>query len=156
MKLCGLLRDRDVRIIDISASQSPQRLFGPQPDEISAPFAGAGDLLLAVREIKSRVPGVFFVCSGLSQFRQFGPAVGAGGIRAGWFDLAGFGRQALAYPDFARAALGGQLPDPDRCCVLCSRCFQLMSPGLSAAGCVVRAPDPYAVFYRENILNRKA
>ncbi len=154
VKLCGILRDKGVRIINISASQPPQHLFGKPVDEVSAPYAGAGDLLMAVKEIKSRVPGVLFVCSGLSQFRQFGPAIGAGGIRDGWFDFAGFGRQALACPEFARKALNGQTPDPDRCCILCNSCFKLMSPGLSAAGCVVRDPDPYASLYRKNVLGK--
>ena len=127
----------------------------PPADEDSLPFADARDLLMAVKEIKSRVPGVHFVCSGLSQFRQFGPAVGAGGIRDGWFDLAGFGRQALAYPEFARTALAGQIPETGRCCVLCNSCFKLMYPGLSAAGCVVKDPDPYASFYRKKVLNKE-
>jgi len=151
VRLCGILKDRGVGMIDVSASQPPQPLFG-RTDEVTAPFADARDMLAAAKEIKSRVPGVPFVCSGLSQFRQFGPAVGAGGIRDGWFDLAGFGRQALAYPDFARAALAGEIPDPGKCCVLCNSCFRLMYPGLSAAGCVVRDPDPYAAFYREKVL----
>ena len=150
VKLCGILRDRGVRMIDISASQPRQHLFGTA-DEATEPFADARDLLMAVKEIKKQVPGVSFVCSGLSQFRQFGPAIGAGGIRDGWFDLAGFGRQALAYPEFAREALAGRIPDSDRCCVLCNSCFRLMYPGLSAAGCVVKDPDPYASFYRRNV-----
>ncbi len=154
VKLCRILKDRGVRMIDISSSQPRQHLFGTPVDETTEPFADARDLLMAVREIKSRVPGVKFVCSGLSQFCQFGPAVGAGGIRDGWFDLAGFGRQALAYPEFARAALAGQLPEPEKCCILCNSCFKLMYPGLSAAGCVVRDPDPYASFYRRNVLNK--
>lgn len=155
VKLCGILKDKGVRIINISSSQPPQPLFCAPDNEAAASFADAGDLLMAVKEIKSRVPGVSFVCSGLSRFRQFGPAIGAGGIRGGWFDLAGFGRQALAYPEFARAALAGQLPDPGRCCILCGSCFRLMSPGLSAAGCVVKDPDPYASLYRRNVLDRK-
>jgi 2,4-dienoyl-CoA reductase-like NADH-dependent reductase (Old Yellow Enzyme family) len=154
VRLCGILRDKGVRMIDISASQPRQHLFGNPADEVSAPFADARDLLMAAKEIKSRVPGVPFVCSGLSQFRQFGPAVGAGGIRDGWFDFAGFGRQALAYPEFARIALAGQIPEADKCCILCNSCFKLMYPGLSAAGCVVRDPDPYASFYRRNVLNK--
>ena len=153
-RLCGILRDKGVRIIDISASQPRQQLFGTSADETAAPYADARDLLMAVKEIKSRVPGVLFVCTGLSQFRQYGPAVGAGGIRDGWFDLAGFGRQALAYPDFARTVLAGCMPEPDRCCSLCNSCFRLMYPGLSAAGCVVRDPDPYASFYRKNVLGK--
>lgn len=112
-------------------------------------------MLTAVKEIKSRVPGMRYVCTGLSQFRQFGPAFGAGGIRDGWFDLAGSGRQALAYPDFARTALAGQVPKPESCCILCNRCFELMYPGLSAAGCAVRDPDPYASFYRKNVLKKE-
>jgi len=154
-KLCGILRDKGVGIIDISASQPRQHLFGFPADEISMPYADARDLLMAVKEIKSQVPGVIFVCSGLSQFRQFGAAIGAGGIRDGWFDLAGFGRQALAYPEFARMALAGQIPEPDKCCVLCNSCFRLMDPGLSAAGCVVRDPEPYAAFYRSNVVNKE-
>ncbi len=155
VQLCGILRDKGIRMIDISASQPGQHLFGTPVDAVSAPFAGARDLLLAVKEIKERVPGVLFVCSGLSQFRQFGPAIGAGGICDGWFDLAGFGRQALAYPDFARIAISGHIPDPDRCCILCNSCFQLMNPGLSAAGCAVRDPDPYALLYRKNVLKKE-
>jgi 2,4-dienoyl-CoA reductase-like NADH-dependent reductase (Old Yellow Enzyme family) len=153
VKLCGILRDRGVKIINITASQPGQHLFGKNFDKEILPFADAWDLLMAVKEIKSGVPGIRFVCTGLSQFRQFGPAVGAGGIRDGWFDLAGFGRQALAYPGFALAALNGQLPNPESCCVLCNSCFRLMYPGLSAAGCVVKDPDPYASLFRRNVLN---
>ncbi len=155
VRLCNMLRDRGVSIINISASQPRQSLFGGSADPAVRRFAGAWDLLVAAREIKSRVPGARFVCSGLSQFRQYGPAVGAGGIRDGWFDIAGFGRQALAYPDFARAALAGRMPDPDRCCVLCDSCFKLMDPGFSAAGCVVKDPDPYAAFYQKKVLGGK-
>ncbi len=154
VRLCSILRDKGVRIIDISASQPRQHLFGAPVDEVSAPFADARDLLMAAKEIKGRVSGLSFVCSGLSQFRQFGPAVGAGGIRDGWFDFAGFGRQALAYPEFARTALDGKIPESDKCCILCNSCFRLMYPGLSAAGCVVRDPDPYASFYRKNVLKK--
>ena len=155
VRLCGILRDKGVRMIGISASQPRQHLYGNPADEVSAPYADARDLLMAAKEIKSRVPGVSFVCTGLSQFRQFGPAVGAGGIRDGWFEFAGFGRQALAYPEFARIALAGQIPESDRCCILCNSCFKLMYPGLSAAGCVVRDPDPYASFYRKNVLKKE-
>jgi 2,4-dienoyl-CoA reductase-like NADH-dependent reductase (Old Yellow Enzyme family) len=154
VKLCCMLRDKGVRIINVSASQPRRRLFGADAGEPAAPIFDAWDMLMAAKEIKSRVPGMMFVCSGLSQFRQFGPAVGAGGIRDGWFDLAGFGRQALAYPEFARTALAGRIPDPDRCCTLCNSCFRLMAPGLSAAGCVVRDPDPYASLYRANVLKK--
>ncbi|MBP5606975.1 MAG: NADH:flavin oxidoreductase [Lachnospiraceae bacterium] len=155
IKLCDILKKRGVRIINISASQPRQSLFALKADETSRPYSEAYDLFMAVKNIKSRVNGVEFVCTGLSQFKQFGPAIGAGGIREGCFDLAGFGRQALAYPEFAAKALNGELPDADKCCILCGSCFRLMDPGLSAAGCAVRDPDPYAAFYRKNVTGRK-
>lgn len=154
VKLCGILQEKGVRIINISASQPGQRLFGAQAGGAVRPFSDAFDLLIAAKEIKSRVPGVRFVGSGLSQFRQFGPAAGAGGIRDGWFDFAGFGRQALADPESFAAALAGQMPDPGRCCVQCNSCFRLMVPGFSPAGCVVRDPDPYAELYRRNVTEK--
>ena len=150
VKLCGILKDKGTGIIDISASQPGQSLYGGMPDETVKPYSGAYDMLMAVKDIKSRVSGVQFVCTGLSQFKQFGPAIGAGGISEGWFDLAGFGRQALAYPESVTEALNGKTPDADKCCVLCGSCFRLMDPGLSATGCVVRDPDPYAGFYRRD------
>ncbi len=156
VKLCKILRDRGVWIIDISASQPAQSLFMKNTDEMTRPYSDAYDLLMAVKNIKEHVDGVQFVCTGLTQFKQYGPAIGAGGIREGWFDLAGFGRQALAYPDFAREILKANTPDPAKCCVLCNSCFKLMYPGLSATGCVVKDPDPYAAYYRDKVaaLNR--
>ena len=154
VKLVNILKKKGVGIINISASQPAQSLFS-RADEAVRDYFGAYDLLMAVKEIKNQVTDMRFVCSGLSQFRQFGPAVGAGGIRDGWFDLAGFGRQALAYPGFAEAALSGQLPDPDKCCVLCNSCFKLMNPGFSATGCVVRDPVPFASYYRKNVSDKQ-
>ena len=50
------------------------------------------------------------------RYRRFARS-GAGLI---WFDFAGFGRQALAYPEFARTALDGKIPESDKCCILCN------------------------------------
>lgn len=151
VRLCKILKEKGVRIIDISASQPPQPLFSNSTDETVQPFTGVYDMLKAVKVLKSKVPGIHFVCSGLSQFRQFGPAIGSGGIRDGWFDFAGFGRQALAYPDFAREALTSRQLDPEKCCILCNNCFKLMNPGCSPTGCVIKDPDPYAAFYRSRV-----
>ena len=171
VRLCRMLSDRGAALIDITSSHPGQRIFGGigksaavpvssgeepgqrAPEFPSGQFTEVYDMLMAAREIKAQVSGVSFVCTGLSQFRKFGPAVGAGGIRDGWFDFAGFGRQALAYPEFAGNALSGKLPDDGRCCVICNYCFRLMDPGFSATGCVVRDPEPYASFYRECLEN---
>ena len=165
VRLCEILREKGVRIIDISASWPGQRLFG-KAEGTATPETIAGwnipaleeayDMLVAVSEIKSKAPGVHFVCTGLSRFRQFGAAIGSGGIRDGWFDLAGFGRMMLAYPEYAKLALAGQTPDPDKCCTQCDSCFRLMNPGFAPAGCVVRDQDPYAALYRKYVLYKDA
>ena len=51
----------------------------------------------------------------------------------------------LAIVDGIRARTGGSL----------ALTVRLMSPGLSAAGCVVKDPDPYASLYRRNVLDWK-
>lgn len=40
------------------------------------------------------------------------------GIRDGWFDLGGFGRQGFAYPDFAKDLLQDKTMYRNKCCVL--------------------------------------
>ena len=65
-------------------------------DQPITPYAGVHDLLKATRDIKAQTPGGIFMCTGLTWLEQFGANVGAGGIEQGWFDIAGFGRQAFA------------------------------------------------------------
>ena len=67
--------------------------------------------------------------------------------RKGFFQLAGFGRMAFAYPSFAKDMLSGKGLDPKQCCVACGKCSQLMRLG-SMAGCVVR-DSVYTALYRE-------
>ncbi len=63
-------------------------------------------------------------------------------------------RSSEAFAEMLRKHGIGQTPDPARCCILCNSCFKLMYPGLSAAGCAVKDPDPYASLYRKNVLSK--
>lgn len=92
---------------------------------------------------------------GLSAFGSLGAEIGAGGLSEGWFDIAGFGRQALAYPDFANDILSGNGLNESKCCTGCDNCFKLMEPGHTMVGCIIRDCEIYFPLYKEHVLAQK-
>lgn len=155
IQICQMLRDRGVQLINISASTPDQHVFGPNPTEKQyEKYVSSADLLTAVKLLKESVPEVTFMCSGLSAFKDLGAEIGAGGIQDGWFDIAGFGRQALAYPDFANDILSGAGLDEKKCCTGCFNCFKLMDPGHTIVGCIVKDKEIYMPLYQKHVLKR--
>ncbi len=152
-KICKMLAERGVELINISASSPSQHLFGPDPtDQKYQRYVSSADLLTAVKILKENVPDVKFMCSGLSAFHELGSYIAAGGIAEGWFDIAGFGRQALAYPDFANDILQGDGLRSDLCCAGCNSCYKLMDPGHTMTGCIVKDTEVYMPLYKEHVL----
>ncbi|MEG1809934.1 MAG: flavin oxidoreductase/NADH oxidase, partial [Oscillospiraceae bacterium] len=100
LELVRQLSLRGVKLLNISSgigAYSPHVIRpydsgGAIPKE--HPLEGVARLLDAARQAKSVAPDSIVVCSGLTWLREFAPCVSAGGINAGWFDVAGFGRQA--------------------------------------------------------------
>lgn len=155
VKICKKLCEYGVKLIDISASSPSVHLFGPEPsDQNYRKYVSSTDLLEAVKQLKQQVPDAVFMCTGISAFSDLGTEIGAGGIRDGWFDIAGFGRQALAYPDFANDILSNSGMNPQKCCVGCDSCFKLMDPGHTMTGCIVRDSEIYLPVYKKKVLNR--
>jgi 2,4-dienoyl-CoA reductase-like NADH-dependent reductase (Old Yellow Enzyme family) len=111
------------------------------------PMLGAAKLFAAGRAVQAAVPGAAVVATGLSWFRSFGASVAAGLLRDGWCRLAGFGRQAFAYPGFAGDILSGRGLDPGKCCLACGNCTVIMRDG-GSAGCMLRDRDAYLPVYR--------
>ena len=68
-------------------------------------------------------------------------------VESGIADLAGFGRMAFAYPDFARDMLYGDGFDAKKTCIACGKCSELMRMG-KVAGCVVRDSAVYLPIYK--------
>jgi len=117
----------------------------PEPEP---PLKGVERMFKFAHQIQEEVPDLPIMGTGYSWLRQFGGAAAAANIEKGYHSLAGFGRQAFAYPNFARDLLEkGQMKDK-KCCITCSRCSQLMVWG-SKTGCVVRDADLYANVYKE-------
>ncbi len=105
-------------------------------------------LLNAAREIKAEVPELKIVATGFTWLREYAANIAAGCIKDGWFDMAGFGRQAFAYPDFANDIVNNGGMVRNKCCVACSKCTVMMRDG-GVAGCSVRDSEVYMPLYKK-------
>ena len=116
------------------------------------PLEGVARMLNGTAILKKAVPELKIVCSALTYLGVAAPAVAAGFIERGDFDVAGFGRTVFAYPDFANDILKNGEMKKEQCCIACSKCTQLMRAG-STPGCVIRDPV-YTSLYRDVILKK--
>ena len=119
---------------------------GPYPAP-EAPLAGVARMLNGTAALKREVPELKLICSALSYLGSAAPETAAGYIESGGFDFAGFGRTIFAYPDFARDILRTGGMKPEKCCVCCSKCSEIMRAG-STPGCVVRDAAVYGPILR--------
>ncbi|HEY3441400.1 MAG TPA: FAD-dependent oxidoreductase [Paludibaculum sp.] len=117
----------------------------PVPPE--HPLEGVARFLDIVRQVQQAHPDLPVVGGGYSWLRQFLPNVGAAAIQKGWVSLVGGGRMSFAYPEFARAVVRGEALDPEKVCVACSACTQIMRDG-GKSGCVPRDAAVYEPIYK--------
>lgn len=156
IRLLKILRDKGVKIANISTSASRYLPFGEglyaqrNGAEIN-PYPGVYFLLDSTKKLKEAVPELLYVGTGLSWFEKFCGHVGAGCIKQGWFDIAGFGRQALAYPDYAKDLLTKGTLDIKNVCLLCDKCHELSMVGHTHVGCVMRDKEHYLDLYRKKV-----
>lgn len=156
IKLVKILVERGVKLFNISTMMprySPKDrgyLDSYTQSATLHPLNATATLLKATQEIKAAVPEAVLVATGLSWFRQFGCNVGAGGLEQGWFDMAGFGRQAFAYPNFANDILKTGKMDSSKCCVNCDKCYDLIDMHENS-GCVVRDSEEYLPLYKRGL-----
>lgn len=125
---------------------------GYQPPE--HPFIGVERLLRLGRVVQEAASKAIVVGTGFSWLRQFAPYVVAGVIKNGWATMVGFGRQAFAYPDFARDIIENRALNPRKVCITCSKCAELKA-GKKHSGCVVRDKEVYLPIYRELLAEYK-
>jgi NADPH-dependent glutamate synthase beta subunit-like oxidoreductase/2,4-dienoyl-CoA reductase-like NADH-dependent reductase (Old Yellow Enzyme family) len=117
----------------------------PMPAE--SPLEGVSRFVGIVRRIQTEFPELAVVGGGYSWLRHLFPNVAATEVRNGGVSLVGLGRMAFAYPDFARdLAEHGRL-DPEKVCVACSACTQIMRDG-GRTGCVPRDAAIYEPIYK--------
>ncbi len=155
-KLIGLLWDRGVRLIDITIANpyyNPHvgRPFNepivggyPEPEH---PLAGVARLVDVTSQVQKAYPDVAMVGTGYSWLRTLMANVGAANKAAGRVTIVGGGRMAFAYPDFARDIVRKGRMDPEKVCIGCSACTQIMRDG-GRTGCVVRDNAVYGPIFR--------
>lgn len=132
IQLAKDLENEGVSIINVSAgigACTPYMIRpydrGNIPEE--HPLEGVERLLQSAKAIKEAVPGVCVVASGFTWLREYAPRVAAGGIKEGWFDLAGFGRQWIADPGYANDILAKK--PFSKVCTTCGACMAFLKDG---------------------------
>lgn len=123
----------------------PYSLGGYEPPE--SPFKGVERACTLISQIKHAVPEMKVIASALTFLRAFSGHAGAGMIENGAADMVGYGRQGFAYPDFANDILHKGAMNPQKVCIACSKCTELMRGG-NVTGCVVR-DGYYTKLYQE-------
>lgn len=98
------------------------------------------------RDLAARVR-MPLVATGFTWLREFSPHVAAALVKAGEAVSAGWGRMALAHPNFAREIIEQGALTPTKLCICCSSCTQIMRDG-GRAGCVVRDYEVYEPIFR--------
>jgi len=107
------------------------------------PFEGVARITGLAAEVQRNFPDVAVACSGLSYLRGFSDMLAAGMVGGGRAAFAGFGRLALAYPDFPRDVFAGKPLDAKKVCLTCGQCSKLLRAGKNS-GCVARDREAYA------------
>ncbi|MTI55678.1 hypothetical protein [Geosporobacter ferrireducens] len=105
-------------------------------------------LIREVGNMQKSFPETVFVGLGYSWFRDLAPYVGAGSLKHGLCKIIGFGRESIAYPDFARDILENQEMKRSSVCISCSKCSEMKSK-IGTCGCVIRDAAVYLPIYKE-------
>ena len=154
IRLVKLLRDLDVKLMNISSGNPYYNPhinrpydFGPYVPKENQLY-GVERMLKTAREIQMAVPEIAIVATGFSWLREFGAACAAGGIQEGWFQLAGFGRQSFAYPDFATDIINTGTLQRKKCCITCGKCSEMMRLD-GVTGCVIHDAEVYRSLYKK-------
>lgn len=144
LKLVKILYDRGIRILNITNGVGafspfvirPYDTGGKEPFEPQ--FAGIDRMLQCAAKVKKIAPEAVVIASAFSWLREYGPYVAAGGIEKGWFDVAGFGRQTIAYPEMIDDLMNGDGMKREKCCRTCCGCTRLIKEKGENVRCIFR------------------
>ncbi len=155
-KLVGLLKKRGVEVIDITIANpyyNPhvgrpfnEPIVGGYPDP-EHPLRGVARLVAVTGQMQKAHPDMALVGTGYSWLRTLMANVGAANKANGLVTIVGGGRMAFAYPDFARDIVTQGKMDPNKVCMGCSACTQIMRDA-GRTGCVVRDNEVYGPIFK--------
>lgn len=116
------------------------------PDE--HPLESIARIIRLIGEVKRAVPEMFVSASAPTYLRRYAGLYAAGAVEEGACDHMIFGRMSYANPEFPHQILSCGEVDPNKTCLTCGKCEQLIGSG-RPAGCPIRDPEPYGRLYRE-------
>lgn len=108
---------------------------GPRAPE--HPLEGVCRMQQCARLVKQAAPDAVVIASAFSWLRQYAANVAAGGIAEGYYDIAGFGRQSIADPQYAAKFLSGRTSEIDLCRCCCG-CTTLIKKSGKMLRCIFR------------------
>lgn len=158
LALVRLMVQKDVNLLSNSAGNPYYRfpqvtrpfdlptIGGEVPAE--HPLESVARLIQFTEEIQKAAGNIPVIGNGYSWLREYIPYVGAANLQKGRCTMIGFGRQAFAYPDAPKDILANGGMKPEKCCITCSKCTQIMRDH-GKTGCVIRDSEIYAKLYRE-------
>jgi 2,4-dienoyl-CoA reductase-like NADH-dependent reductase (Old Yellow Enzyme family) len=156
-KLFALLSQRNVPMINVTiANPYYNPHFGrPYNKPIIGgykspehPLQGVERMIRLTGKMQRAFPQMILVGTGYSWLQHLMPYVGAAVLKKGMAGIIGAGRMSLAYPDYAKDILIKGKLDPDKVCIACSACTQIMRDG-GTIGCVVRDNKVYGPIYKQ-------
>jgi 2,4-dienoyl-CoA reductase-like NADH-dependent reductase (Old Yellow Enzyme family) len=152
LRLIGELRDAGLALLNVSMGSpyyNPHigRPFERAPVDGYAPpehpLVGVERHFIFTAAMQRAYPDLPVVGTGYSWLRHFAMHAAAANIEAGAVTMAGLGRGALAYPDFASDVIERGAMEANKACIGVSYCTALMRAkhnelGQYATGCVPR------------------
>ena len=161
LKLAEMLIQRGVTLLNISMGRShathivlPYNRHSVYPKEHQLIAMALYHGFAAV--FKKAFKDAVVMTGAQSWARQFSANIAAGGIKAGMYDMAGFGRMALAYPDFANDIVKNGKLIEKKCCTACNSCFNLIGTAASTGspvGCPIKDKEIYAPIHKKYVGN---
>ena len=163
-KLIELLHQRGVNLINITIANPYYNPHVGRPfnepivggyEEPEHPLSGVNRLVNIVGQIQKEFPDIAIVGTGYSWLRTLFANVAAANKANGLTTLVGAGRMAFAYPDFAKDIITKGRMFPEKVCIACSACTQIMRDA-GMTGCVVRDNEVYGpIFERGRMSDRE-
>ena len=162
-KLIGLLRQRGLGLINVTIANPYYNPHVGRPfnetivggyEEPEHPLVGVDRIVNLTGEIQKQFPDIAMVGTGYSWLRTLFANVAAANKTNGLTTLVGAGRMAFAYPDFAKDILTDGRMYPEKVCVSCSACTQIMRDA-GMTGCVVRDNEVYGPIFEHGRMSNR-
>ncbi|MBN1974128.1 MAG: FAD-dependent oxidoreductase [Sedimentisphaerales bacterium] len=162
-ELIKLLHDRGVNLLNITLANPYYNPHIGRPfneaivggyKEPEHPLTGVNRLFNLTGQIQKQFHDMVIIGAGYSWLRTLFANAAATNISNGLVTLAGVGRMAFAYPDFAKDIIQKGKMKPEKVCVGCSACTQIMRDG-GMAGCVVRDSKVYGPIFEHGRMSSR-